>query len=210
MQEEVVPGLVLPDGLKPKGLDVQPEEIAFDLPLTPSYPLQPPPPPYDKPLYGADWTGLKPFQVSPEAVVADVTIEHMLSMPCCANMLAPHASCISSDNVLVYHCIYYWCCGSWCCHVSEADTWTCCETGDNAMMQETEPVMAADAALPVIIWQHPPATLPKLPHGVSPLQPVHTRSKHICICVWRCLHPQSMEHTAFSTNCYEPWKSCCL
>ena len=63
-QEEVVPGLVLPDGLKPKGLDVQPEETAFDAPLPPSYPLQPAPPPYDKPVYGADWTGLKPFQVT--------------------------------------------------------------------------------------------------------------------------------------------------
>lgn len=137
-------------------------------------------------------------------------VEHMPSMPCCANMLAPHASCISSDSVLVYHCIYYWCCSSCCCHVSASDTWTCCDTGDNAMMQETEPVMAADAALPVIIWQHPPATLPKLPHGVSPLQPGHTCSKHICICVWMCLHPQSMEHTAFCTKCYEPLKSCCL
>lgn len=64
IQEEVVPGLVLPDGLKPRGLDVQPAETAFDPPLAPSYPLQPPPPPYEKPVYGADWTGLKPFQVT--------------------------------------------------------------------------------------------------------------------------------------------------
>lgn len=64
LQEEVVPSLILPDGLKPKGLDVQPEEIAFDPPLPPSFPLQPAPPPYDKPKYGADWTGLKPFQVT--------------------------------------------------------------------------------------------------------------------------------------------------
>ena len=63
MQEEVVPSLTLPDGLKPKGLDVHPEEIVFDPPLAPSYPLQPAPPAYDKPQYGADWTGLKPFQV---------------------------------------------------------------------------------------------------------------------------------------------------
>jgi len=59
-----VPGLVLPDGLKPKGLGVQPDEVPFDPPLTPNYPLQPAPPPYDKPQYGADWTGLKPFQVT--------------------------------------------------------------------------------------------------------------------------------------------------
>ena len=64
LQEEVVPGLILPDGLKPKGLDVQPEEIAFDPPLPPSFPLQPAPPLYDKPKCGADWTGLKPFQVT--------------------------------------------------------------------------------------------------------------------------------------------------
>lgn len=54
--------MILTDGLKPKGLDVQPEEIVFDPPLAPSYPLQPPPPPYDKPNFGADWTGNKPFQ----------------------------------------------------------------------------------------------------------------------------------------------------
>lgn len=59
-----MPALVLPDGLKPRGLGMQPEEIAFDPPLPPSYPLQPAPPPYDKPVYGADWTGLKPFQVN--------------------------------------------------------------------------------------------------------------------------------------------------
>ena len=64
-----MPPLVLPDGLKPKGLDVQAEEVTFDPPLPPSYPLQPPPPPYDKPQYGADWTGLKPFQVSPSFFV---------------------------------------------------------------------------------------------------------------------------------------------
>ena len=58
-----MPALVLPDGLKPRGLGMQPEEIAFDPPLPPSYLLQPAPPPYDKPVYGADWTGLKPFQV---------------------------------------------------------------------------------------------------------------------------------------------------
>lgn len=63
MQEEVVPSLTLLDGLKPTGLDVHPEEIGFDPPLAPSYPLQPAPPAYDKPQYGADWTGLKPFQV---------------------------------------------------------------------------------------------------------------------------------------------------
>ncbi|KAL0041510.1 hypothetical protein WJX79_005750 [Trebouxia sp. C0005] len=91
-EEEVVPALVLPDGLKPKGLGMQPEEIAFDPPLPPSYPLQPAPPPYDKPVYGADWTGLKPFQ-------------------------------------------------------------------------EIEPVMAPDAVLPVLVWQHPPANLPVPPRG---------------------------------------------
>ncbi|KAL0042270.1 hypothetical protein WJX77_008145 [Trebouxia sp. C0004] len=91
-EEEVVPALVLPDGLKPKGLGMQPEEIAFDPPLPPCYPLQPAPPPYDKPVYGADWTGLKPFQ-------------------------------------------------------------------------EAEPVMAPDAVLPVLVWQHPPATLPTPPRG---------------------------------------------
>ncbi|KAL0050091.1 hypothetical protein WJX82_004313 [Trebouxia sp. C0006] len=91
-EEEVVPALVLPDGLKPRGLGMQPEEIAFDPPLPPSYPLQPAPPPYDKPVYGADWTGLKPFQ-------------------------------------------------------------------------EAEPVMTPDAVLPVLLWQHPPATLPMPPHG---------------------------------------------
>lgn len=63
VQEEVAPSLTLPDGLKPTGLDVRPEEIVFDPPLAPSYPLQPAPPAYDKPQHGADWTGLKPFQV---------------------------------------------------------------------------------------------------------------------------------------------------
>ncbi|KAL3162911.1 hypothetical protein ABBQ32_009353 [Trebouxia sp. C0010 RCD-2024] len=62
-EEEVAPSLTLPDGLKPTGLDVRPEEIVFDPPLAPSYPLQPAPPAYDKPQHGADWTGLKPFQV---------------------------------------------------------------------------------------------------------------------------------------------------
>ena len=34
-------------------------------------------------------------------------------------------------------------------------------------MQEAEPVMQAGAALPVVVWHHPPANLPKLPIGVS-------------------------------------------
>lgn len=63
VQDEVIPSLTLPDGLKPNGLGVDPEEIVFDPPLAPSYPLQSAPPAYDKPQYGSDWTGLKPFQV---------------------------------------------------------------------------------------------------------------------------------------------------
>ena len=35
------------------------------------------------------------------------------------------------------------------------------------VMQEAEPVMAPDAVLPVLVWQHPPATLPKPPRGVG-------------------------------------------
>ncbi len=35
------------------------------------------------------------------------------------------------------------------------------------VMQEAEPVMAPDAVLPVLVWQHPPATLPTPPRGVS-------------------------------------------
>lgn len=34
-------------------------------------------------------------------------------------------------------------------------------------VQEAEPVMPADAALPVVVWHHPPTNLPKLPVGVS-------------------------------------------
>ncbi len=71
-----MPALVLPDGLKPKGLGMQPEEIAFDPPLPPSYPLQPAPPPYDKPMFGADWTGLKPFQVDFTLGATPFTLEH--------------------------------------------------------------------------------------------------------------------------------------
>ena len=55
---------------------MQPEEIAFDPPLPPSYPLQPAPPPYDKPVYGADWTGLKPFQVDALLEATPFTLEH--------------------------------------------------------------------------------------------------------------------------------------
>ncbi len=35
------------------------------------------------------------------------------------------------------------------------------------VMQEAEPVMAPDAVLPVLLWQHPPATLPTPPRGVG-------------------------------------------
>ncbi len=35
------------------------------------------------------------------------------------------------------------------------------------VMQEAEPVMAPDAVLSVLVWQHPPATLPKPPRGVG-------------------------------------------
>lgn len=38
-------------------------------------------------------------------------------------------------------------------------------------MQEAEPVMPADAILPVVVWQHPPRSLPKPPIGVSCLLP---------------------------------------
>lgn len=34
-------------------------------------------------------------------------------------------------------------------------------------MQEIEPVMAPDAVLPVLVWQHPPANLPVPPRGVG-------------------------------------------
>lgn len=62
-QDEAIPALVVPDGLKPKGLGIPSAELMFDAPLPPSYPLQPAAPPYDKPQYGADWTGLKPLHV---------------------------------------------------------------------------------------------------------------------------------------------------
>ena len=39
------------------------------------------------------------------------------------------------------------------------------------MLQEAEPVMPADATLPVVVWHHPPANLPKPPVGVSRLLP---------------------------------------
>lgn len=62
-QDEVIPALVVPDGLKPRGLGVPVAELMFDAPLPPNYPLQPAAPPYDKPQHGTDWTGLKPFHV---------------------------------------------------------------------------------------------------------------------------------------------------
>ena len=48
-------------------------------------------------------------------------------------------------------------------------------------VQEAEPVMAANAVLPVVIWQHPPATLPKPPHGVSALSARHIVSAALFI-----------------------------
>ncbi len=48
-------------------------------------------------------------------------------------------------------------------------------------VQEAEPVMAANAVLPVVIWQYPPATLPKPPHGVSALSARHIVSAALFI-----------------------------
>ena len=71
-QDEIIPALVVPNGLKPRGLGVPPTELMFDAPLPPNYPLQPAAPPYDKPQYGTDWTGLKPFQVGAQSSVTSV------------------------------------------------------------------------------------------------------------------------------------------
>ena len=58
---------------------MHPEEIVFDSPLAPSYPLQPPPHPYDKPKYGVDWTGIKPFQAG---VLLHACVECMHRLVC--------------------------------------------------------------------------------------------------------------------------------
>ncbi len=49
-------------------------------------------------------------------------------------------------------------------------------------MQEAEPVMAPDAVLPVLLWQHPPATLPTPPRGVG--LPEALNMPHIASVCW--------------------------
>ena len=50
------------------------------------------------------------------------------------------------------------------------------------VIQEAEPVMGPDAVLPVLVWQHPPATLPTPPRGVG--LPEALTISHIAFVPW--------------------------
>ena len=71
-------------------------------------------------------------------------------------------------------------------------------------LQEAEPVLPADAALPIQIWLHPPATLPKPPHGVSRFW-VHAQAQHIALMYCPTRHSCILHHCIckeYCTSCH--------